>query len=162
MYKLLSMKGAFNLLCCILISIAHTATAQQAKQAPTSAELYRTIEKLDSLLFADYNAQNLSALKNWFTKDLEWYQDNGGLLNYATVIKNFGNIFKRPYRLTRTLVPGTLAVSPIKNYGAIETGSHEFRHIENGKEEVGVFKFLMLWRQEKGQWKISRVVSYDH
>lgn len=156
------MKIAFNLLCCILISIAQPAAAQQVKQAPTSAELYRTIEKMDSILFAAYNAQNLAVLKNMFTKDLEWYQDNGGLLNYTTVIKNFGDIFKRPYRLTRTLVPGTLGVNPIKNYGAIETGSHEFRHIENGKEEVGVFKFLMLWRQEKGQWKISRVVSYDH
>jgi Domain of unknown function (DUF4440) len=147
-----------------LVTGFHTAAqpTPTTKQAPTSAELYRTIQKMDSILFSAYNAQNLAALKNLFTKDLEWYQDNGGLLNYATVIKNFGDIFKRPYRLTRTLVPGSLAVSPIKNYGAIETGSHEFRHIENGKEEVGVFKFLMLWKQEKGQWKISRVVSYDH
>lgn len=153
----------FSIGICILAIVFHASAQTPAtKQASTSAELYRTIEKLDSILFADYNAQNLTALKNWFAKDLEWYQDNGGLLNYATVIKNFGNIFKRPYRLTRNLVPGTLAVSPIKNYGAIETGSHEFRHIENGKEEVGVFKFLMLWRQEKGQWKISRVFSYDH
>lgn len=149
-------------LCILAIAFHANAQTPATKQAPTSAELYQTIARMDSLLFADYNAQNLSALKNWFTKDLEWYQDNGGLLNYGTVIKNFGEIFKRPYRLTRTLVPGSLAVNPIKNYGAIETGSHEFRHIENGKEEVGVFKFLMLWRQEKGQWKISRVVSYDH
>jgi hypothetical protein len=158
MMKLFSV-GFFALL------IGFNATAQPApatKQAPTPAELYRTIETMDSILFSAYNAQNIAALKNLFTKDLEWYQDNGGLLNYTTVIKNFDGIFKRPYKLTRTLVPGTLAVNPIKNYGAIETGSHEFRHIENGKEEVGVFKFLMLWRQEKGQWKISRVVSYDH
>jgi Domain of unknown function (DUF4440) len=141
---------------------SHAQSTHAVKQAPTSAELYSTIHKMDSILFSAYNAQNLTALKNLFTKDLEWYQDNGGLLNYATVINNFGDIFKRPYRLTRTLVPGSLAVSPIKNYGAIETGSHEFRHIENGKEEVGVFKFLMLWKQEKGQWKISRVFSYDH
>lgn len=157
------MKPIFIVLCWLLLLIVQPAMAQQTtKQAPAPADLYRTIEKMDSLLFAAYNAQDLTALKNWFTKDLEWYQDNGGLLNYATVIKNFGGIFKRPYRLTRTLVPGSLAVHPIKDYGAIETGSHEFRHIENGKEEVGVFKFLMLWRKEKGQWKISRVVSYDH
>jgi hypothetical protein len=142
--------------------LATAAMAQEQKQATTPAELYRTIEKMDSLLFAAYNAQNLGALQNFFSKDLEWYQDNGGLLRYATVIENFGNIFKRPYRLTRNLVPGSMAVHPIKNYGAIQTGSHEFRHVENGKEEVGVFKFVMLWRQQKGQWKITRVISYDH
>jgi hypothetical protein len=34
--------------------------------------------------------------------------------------------------------------------------------MENGKEEIGTFKFLMIWQKKRQQWKISRVVSYDH
>ena len=97
-----------------------------------------------------------------FTKDLEWFQDNGGLLSYKTVFENFSNNFKKPIKLTRELVPGSLEVHPIKDYGAIEIGVHRFRHIENGKEEIGTFKFLMIWQKKNDQWKISRVISYDH
>ena len=97
-----------------------------------------------------------------FTNDLEWYQDNGGLISYKTVFENFANTFKKPFKLTRELVPGSLEVHPIKDYGAIEIGVHRFRHIENGKEEVGTFKFVMIWQQKNELWKISRVISYDH
>jgi hypothetical protein len=83
-----------------------------------------------------------------FTDDLEWFQDNGGLLSHETVFKN--------------LVKGSLEVHPIKDYGAIEIGIHEFRHFENGKEEIGTFKFVMIWKKIDNQWKISRVISYDH
>jgi hypothetical protein len=147
-------------LCCLLA--IHASAQQKGPVVNGSLELHLTITEMDSLLFAAYNARNLPLMKTFFAKDLEWYQDNGGLLNYATVIKNFGNIFKRPYQLTRTLVPGSLQVYPIQNYGAIQTGSHQFRHIENGKEEVGTFQFMMIWRKEQGKWRITRVVSYGH
>ena len=55
-----------------------------------------------------------------------------------------------------------LEVHPIKNYGAIKIGEQQFKHIENGKEEIGTFKILMIWKQENNQWKISKVISYDH
>ena len=35
---------------------------------------------------------------------------------------------------------GTLEVHPIKDFGAIEIGTHQFRHIENGKEEIRIAK----------------------
>ena len=59
-------------------------------------------------------------------------------------------------------MPGSLEVYPLKNYGAMEIGVDQFRHIENGKEEIGTFKFLMIWKHEKENWKISMVVSYNH
>jgi len=117
---------------------------------------------MDSIIFAAFNTQNMKTFQSLFTKDLEWFQDNGGLISYKTVFENFANTFKKPFKLTRQLVPGTLEVHPVKDYGAIEIGVHEFRHIENGKEETGTFKFLMIWQKKNGQWKISRVVSYDH
>ena len=124
--------------------------------------LYKKISQLDSELFAAYNSKNLNQMKTYFTKDLEWYQDNGGLIDFEKVFTNFQSIFNREYTLTRSLIKESLEVHPIEGYGAIEVGSHQFSHIENGKLEVGTFKFLMIWKNDKGNWKISRVISYDH
>jgi ketosteroid isomerase-like protein len=135
---------------------------QEIKIAPTSIELFNEIEHMDAMVFDAFNNRDMPVFKALFTEDLEWFQDNGGLLSYETVFKNFDTMFHKEYKLTRTLVKGSLEVHPVKDYGAIETGTHQFRHIENGKEEIGTFKFLMIWQKINGQWKISRVVSYDH
>ncbi len=145
-----------------LLFIQNIAIAQEKKVAPTTNELYREIEQMDEIMFNAFNEKDFEKFKSLFTSDLEWFQDNGGLLNYETVFTNFSNMFKNENRLTRKLVKGTLEVHPIKDYGAIETGMHEFRHMENGKEEIGTFKFLMIWQKKDNQWKISRVVSYNH
>ena len=152
------------LLYAFLISLLVTisVSAQEKKVAPTSLELYKEIERADSILFQAFNRQDMATFKAMFTKDLEWFQDNGGLIPYKTIFENFGNTFKNENKLSRVLVKGSLEVHPIKDYGAIQIGSHQFRHFENGKEEVGTFKFLMIWNKKDGQWKISRVVSYDH
>ena len=136
--------------------------AQEKKVAPTSSELFKEIERADSIMFQAFNRQDMATFKAMFTEDLEWFQDNGGLIPYKTVFENFGNTFRNENKLSRELVKGSMEVHPIKDYGAIQIGSHQFRHFENGKEEIGTFKFLMIWQNKNGQWKISRVVSYDH
>jgi len=146
----------------IIMSLLQAVHAQEKKVAQTSQELYNEIAHADSVLFGYFNTQNFVPFKAMFTKDLEWFQDNGGLENYDLVFKNFKQMLSRPYKLTRQLVSGSLEVHPIKDYGAIEIGTHQFKHMENGKEETGTFKFLMIWKKTNGQWKISRVVSYDH
>jgi hypothetical protein len=138
------------------------ANAQERKVAQTSQELYNEIAHADSVLFAYFNTQRFEPFKAMFTKDLEWFQDNGGLEDYNLVFKNFKEMFSRPDKLSRQLVSGSLEVHPIKNYGAIEIGIHQFKHMENGKEEIGNFKFLMIWKKTNGKWQISKVVSYDH
>ncbi len=147
-----------------LISMLLTisVSAQEKKLAHTSSELFKEIERADRILFEAFNRQDMTTFKAMFTEDLEWFQDNGGLIPYKTVFENFGNTFKNENKLSRVLVKGSLEVHPIKDYGAIQIGSHQFRHFENGKEEVGTFKFLMIWNKKDGNWKISRVVSYDH
>jgi hypothetical protein len=134
----------------------------EKKEVISDNELYKKIASLDSMLFNAYNSKNLDLMKTFFTKDLEWYQDNGGLINFEQVFINFQSIFNREYDLKRNLVKESLEVHPIKDYGAIEIGKHQFKHIENGKLEVGTFKFLMIWKNDQGSWKIARVISYDH
>jgi Domain of unknown function (DUF4440) len=128
--------------------------------------LYHEIALMDSILFDAFNTQDVAKMKTLFTEDLEWYQDNGGLLTYKTVLDNFNNMFQRFKSLNtpirRTLVEGSLEVHPIKDFGAIHIGKHTFCHWENEKNDCGTFKFLMIWQKKNGSWKISRVVSYDH
>ncbi len=147
------------------ISIFSTALAQSQMEKKVNfieKQLLDKVAKLDSSLFAAYNSKNLDLMKTYFTKDLEWYQDNGGLIGFEKVFENFKSIFDRDYDLKRSLIKESLEVHPIEGYGAIEIGKHQFKHIENGKLEVGTFKFLMIWKNDIGSWKISRVVSYDH
>lgn len=61
--------------------------------------------------------------------------------------------------------PGTLEVYPLKQYGAVEVGEHRFcdaRKFEKCGAQSGVAKFVMLWQNQDGKWKIKRVISYDH
>jgi len=155
-----------NLILLLLtISIYSTGIAQnqnERKVANTQIELFNKVAQLDSSLFAAYNSKKLDLMKTYFTNDLEWYQDNGGLIGFEKVFENFNSIFNRDYDLKRSLIKESLEVHPIEGYGAIEIGNHQFKHIENGKLEVGTFKFLMIWKNDNGSWKIARVVSYDH
>lgn len=149
----------------ICLSFCFCSFAQnnnEKKITDKESVLYKKISQLDSALFSAYNEKNLNLMKTYFTNDLEWYQDNGGLINFEKVFNNFQSIFNREYTLTRSLIKESLEVHPIEGYGAIELGSHQFKHIENGKLEVGTFRFLMIWKNDKGNWKISRVISYDH
>ncbi len=71
-------------------------------------------------------------------------------------------MFDQNIGLKRELVPGSLEVYPIKDFGAIEIGAHTFCHIENGKNDCGTFKFVEVWKNNKGEWKLTRIISYDH
>ena len=135
---------------------------QLKKYSPVSQDLYDTIAHMDSVLFDAFNSRNLDKLKTLFTHDLEFYHDKSGLSGYEKNMENFKENFAKNNKLNRKLVPGSLEVYPIQDYGAIQTGSHTFCHTENGKEDCGTFKFVHVWQKKDGEWKISRVVSYGH
>lgn len=136
--------------------------AQEANQQKKGDELYKEIATMDSILFDAFNHQNMDRFSSLFTTDLEWYQDNAGLLSYDVVFKTFDTNFHSENKLSRELVKGSLEVYPVKDYGAIETGIHKFSHVENGELITGSFKFVMLWKRTADGLKISRVISYDH
>jgi hypothetical protein len=129
---------------------------------PADKLLYKTIAVQDSILFEAFNSRNLERLKTFFADNLEVYQDNIGVRSYEQSMEAFRGLFTQDYVLTRTLVKESLEVYPIKDYGAIETGSHTFCHAENGKSECGTFKFVHIWEHKNGQWKITKIITYDH
>jgi len=128
----------------------------------TNSELYNTIAHMDSVLFNAYNAHDVNEIKKYFTEDLEFYHDKGGLSNYTENVAGFTQVFQSNKDIRRDLVPGTLEVYPVKNFGAMEIGEHRFCHTENGQQICGTFKFAMIWQLKNSEWKISRVISYGH
>ena len=149
-----SMRALTSSLVLLLLS---GAAAGQTKSA-----LYVEIAAMDKKLFDAFNARDIEIIGRIFDESLEFYHDHAGLTGYEATIKQTKENFSRPSSLRRELVPGTLKVYPIKNYGAIQTGAHRFCHVEGGKADCGVFQFVHVWQKRDGEWKLTRVISYDH
>lgn len=145
-----------------LIWLFSLCTGVMAQTQKASDTLYNKIERLDSALFNAFNSRDTTAFKKFFTEDLEFYHDKGGLTGYAETIDFMRSTVKANNELRRDVVPGTLEVYPIPNYGAMEIGAHKFCHTENGKQDCGTFKFVHIWKKIGDVWKITRVVSYGH
>ena len=131
-------------------------------QGKSEDKLYAQIAHMDSVVFNAFNSRDTATFKKLFTEDLEFYHDKGGLSGYAETIDFMRSTAKNNNGLRRDLVPGTLEVYPIPNYGAMEIGLHSFCHQENGKQDCGTFKFVHIWKKIGNEWKITRVVSYGH
>jgi ketosteroid isomerase-like protein len=154
----------------LALAIFSSCSHQPAPSAPSQDEadehsaLTRTISALDSAMFAAFNAHDADRLGTWFTPDLEFYHDKTGLAGYDSTMANFRGLFARnaDTGLRRELVPGSLEVYPLGEFGLLEVCQHRFCHTENGKQDCGTFRNIMIWRREGDRYKVSRVISYGH
>ena len=124
--------------------------------------LFQQISSLDTALFDAYNHCDIEKLGSMVSEDLEFYHDKTGLSVGKQV---FLDAIKKNIcgKVTRELVPQSLEVYPLNGYGAVEIGIHRFRHPgENNNEPLGEAKFITLWQNKDGVWKVTRVISYDH
>jgi hypothetical protein len=129
---------------------------------PVDKALYNMIYIQDSVLFDAFNSRDFEKFKSFFSDKLEIYQDNIGVRDHNQSMEAFQRLFQGNYVLTRKLVLKTLEIYPVKDYGAIETGQHTFCHVENGKLDCGTFKFVHIWENHDGDWKIVRIITYNH
>ena len=144
-----------------LLAAACTSTAPPPA-ASTPDPLYAEIARLDREMFEAYNAHDAAKLASYFDEKLEFYHDTGGLLTLDMAMGGLTSNFAKHNGIRRDLVPGSLQVYPIANYGAIQTGAHRFCHKEDGKDDCGTFQFLHVWQKQERGWRITRAVSYDH
>lgn len=144
--------------------IASRNTAAGEPPAASAAPLFNDIMHMDGIVFDAFNSRDLRTLSTCFTKDLEFYHDREGLTRYTENMHAFKRHFASPATIRRELVEGTLEVHPLQGYGAVETGTHRFFTTEPGLAErlTATSKFVFIWRRIGGEWKISRVISYDH
>jgi len=143
--------------------------------------LYQTVLGLDQQLFDAANRCDLDKLASMVEENLEFYHDKAGLMvgrqTFLDSVKN-----NTCHVMIRELVPGSMEVYPIKDYGAIQVATHRFHHPSHEKEfpgarelgmthfldpgakewPVGEAKFMHIWQLKDGSWKLTRVISYDH
>jgi len=118
------------------------------------------IETLDHELFEAFNRCELDKLANFFDPALEFYHDNSGVTwgreQFIADVK--ANVCGK---FSRKLVAGSLEVWPIGNWGAVYSGTHHFCPV-GAARCAGSGRFLHIWQNKGGEWRITRVVSYDH
>jgi hypothetical protein len=145
----------------LLLSLLAASTVRMDAQSHDD-KLFQTIESLDGALFDAYNRCDLEKFGSFFPEELEFYHDQGGMTTsrqslIEAVKKNICG------KVRRELAPGTLEVYPMNGYGALEVGVHRFSHPgRDDTEPKGEGKFIMLWQNKDGVWKVTRVISYDH
>jgi hypothetical protein len=158
----------FALFClCLVNSVILEAQDNTRDNAQvTSAILHR-----DSLFWQAYNACDIDAMKSFFTADLEFYHDRGGITSgrdSMAAATRHGICSSDSVHVRREAIAGTVHVFPMRKdgvvYGAVLSGDHRFYVKQNGKHEYldGQAKFTHLWVLKDGEWKMSRVLSYDH
>lgn len=127
----------------------------------------RQVLDADRAFFTSYNACDVEAMAGHLAEDLEFYHDKGGLtVGRSALIASTRSGICKPggSRLRREPVPGTINFYPLAGYGGILTGEHLFYVREPGAAERldGQARFTHVWRFAEGNWRMTRVLSYDH
>ena len=146
---------------CLLLLVSIMSSQRSVGQCSENRDaLFSTIKSLDAKLFDAYNSCDLAVLGSMVSDDLEFYHDQTGLsvgkAPFLAAIKQ--NICGQ---VQRTLIENTLEVYPLKGYGAVELGIHRFHH-PNEPGNIGDAKFVTIWHNDNGVWKVTRVISYQH
>ncbi|MET3930103.1 hypothetical protein ABIE51_001990 [Lysobacter sp. OAE881] len=148
----------------VLAAMAGPGAALAQDDQSQQAALTRTVAALDTAVFDAFNTCSkpvqLEKHASFFAPDVEFYHDAGGVTwSRREMIENTQKYVCGHFR--RELVPGTLRVFPISNYGAIEQGTHRFCQFDTGKCD-GIAEFVIVWENRDGAWRITRVLSYGH
>ncbi len=146
----------------LLIVLLLNSCAQQKKATtaytPDNAALYKEIITMDSIFFTAYNTCDLATQEKIYADSIEFYHDKGGLMTSKKALME-GTKNNICGKVTRELLPGSVEVYPIKNFGAIEMGLHMFHNNQEKDAIPHSSKFIIIWHKVNEQWLISRVVS---
>ena len=143
-------------------------------QTPSSKsieEIAAEINQVDHLLFnAVFEDCQTELLKDMLSEDLEFYHDKWGVI--ATSAKDFiegarenckAQLEGRANKSRRVLLEDSVEFYPMKNFGAIQSGIHEFYQLIDGSyRKIETARFTHLWHFDNSKWKVKRVLSYDH
>ncbi|WP_222984544.1 nuclear transport factor 2 family protein [Flagellimonas meishanensis] len=127
-------------------------------QVSKDSKLYQEIVKMDQIYFGAYNECDMAKQAELYDEDIEFYHDSGGLeTNKVALLQSIeDNICGK---VTRALVPNSIEVHPIPGLGAVEIGKHSFFNNQEPDAKSDASKFIIIWKQNENNWKISRVIS---
>lgn len=163
--------AGWSALAIMALSSTATAAGAGADSAKAGGEaalqgqaLTDRVVGLDAELFDSFNRcadpAQMARHAALFDENVEFYHDRGGVTwNRERMLENTRrNVCGK---IRRELVPGSLRVYPLPDFGAMEIGEHRFCAPDGGVCE-GRGEFVMLWRLEGGRWRVTRVLSYAH
>jgi len=134
--------------------------------------LLEEVLKADLEFFkAFFDDCDVETVRRYVTDDFEMFHDKSG--RAITSGEQFVTITKEKcqrqrdgidFLSTRELLRESVKVFPINNYGAVETGTHRFYAVSKDKTRrlTETSQFTHVWKEENGQWRLARVLSYDH
>ena len=148
-------------------------TSSDAPETPLEhTALFKLIKEKDSLLFQiGFNKIDTAQVHHLTAMDFEFYHDEHGITDTKVdFINNINGIRDLPFKTWRTLVEGSMEVFPLYKensqilYGAIQNGIHDFYQQNKGEEarKTNTARFTHVWTIENENWKLKRVLSYDH
>lgn len=144
----------------IVLGFTSCKTKQDAvrKYVIADQQLFDQIFAMDQTFFDAYNNCDLEKQAAIYADDIEFLHDKGGLMtSKADLIE--GTKRNICGKVTRQLVDKSIEVYPINNYGAVEIGFHKFYNNQEPDAESKPSKFIIIWKKDHENWKITRVVS---
>lgn len=142
--------------------------APTADGPPAASDATRqAVLAADARYWQTFNACDLQAMAPLLTEDVEFYHDKTGLT--ATRRGVLDSLRKGPcadpsMHLKREAVPGSVRFHPLAGGFALLTGRHRFVVEKNGQAPYvdGQAEFATVWQWTGGQWRMRRILSYDH
>ncbi len=138
----------FSLILLVLsCSSKKIVSSQIAPYQAIDQEIYDQIKAMDTKFFNAYNSCDLDLQAAIYSDDIEFFHDKGGLMtskqdNYKGTEKNICG------KVTRTLIPGSIEVYPIKDFGAVEIGYHKFFNNQEPDAISNPSKFIIFWKRD--------------
>lgn len=142
------------------LSLARIALLLMLAACCPAQDLTQTMTRLDAAVFDAYNHCRVAEFESYVAEDVEMYHDQTGLM---TGRQNLVDALEKNIcgKVRRGLV--SIEVYPMKGYGAVVKGVHRFYPANDPKAPAqGEAKFFHLWQQQGDNWKMTRIISYDH
>lgn len=155
------MKGLkdISILGCFMGLVILTSSFGITKNEPSKEkDVYEIIVALDTKFFTAYNTCDLKTQDELISEDLEFYHDQGGLNTskaeiLAAMEKNICG------KVRRELVEGSIEVSEIPGYGAVQIGMHKFYNNQEPDAISKPSRFVTLWKKTNESWQMTRIIS---
>lgn len=79
-------------ICLIGLTAGASMSPESSAESP-SQHLDHEVKRLDAVLSEAFNKHDVNRLKSLFADDLEFYQDNEGLVRYQQTVRDFESMF---------------------------------------------------------------------
>ena len=156
----------------LVVLLAAPVLAGPREGPVTDAATVKALDARDAELFdVVFHSCDTTKLSGLIADDFEFYHDKDGLTATSgpPCIASIVAMCARrksgeDYGARREVVPGSVQVFMLNNYGAVQTGQHRFYGV-GGKLDGKLIETATcfdVWKNEAGTWKLARVFSYGH